>query len=405
MSSAARESHHRAIKRILAAFEKVEAADPVEVLIKLELCESSWSRLQTNHYEIIADVVEEDDIAKHENYLIEAEETFVRTKMTLRKLIEVKAENLQRIVEEPVLENLLPERCKITPFYGEFTKWQEFRDMFLAMVDARPISNVEKLQYLKNAVKGSAASILSSWQLSGNNYVAAWQSLCDVYEDEYLIVKAHLDRLFAMPHVPDAYDAIRSTIDTTNEAVRSLDALGIPVEHWDTILVYMLEVRFSANLKEAWDFKRPTEGLPTLKDMLVFLGSRARAKANTNGNSVATTSRSSVFDCLSADDGPTKAPKSRKEEHCFMCRSSHNLYRCSDFLKLSTRAREHKVNEWRLCGNCLRPGHRPSECKSGMCRTCRQPHNNVLCPARSERQPAVASVVCAPTTSSASHED
>lgn len=397
----ARDASLRAIERIFAVFENAEAADPVEVRVKLEMCEDHWRRLQKQHFDIIGMDDDANVLAEHEAYFERAEESFVKTKTALRRLAEVKIEvpDAATINNDATVDNLLPvERCKIPTFDGDFSKWQEFRDMFMAMVDARPISNVQKLQYLKNSVKGSAASVLGNWQLSGNNYEAAWQSLSDVYEDDYLIVKTHLDRLFRLPKIRDVYDSLRTTIDTSNEAVRSLQALNVPVDHWDTILVYMLEERLGDNLKEAWDLKRPTAGLPTLKDILAFLSTRARAKANAKTHpAVGAIARESVFDRLSSSH--ESRVKSRKDEQCPQCSSSHQLFRCPDFLALSVRAREEKVNAWRLCGNCLRSGHRPSQCKGGMCRTCKVPHNSVLCPARSERPRTVASVVCMPSTS------
>lgn len=402
MSVPARDASLRAIKRILAGFQNAENADPVEVRVQLELCESHWKRLEENHYGIVGNLDDTSNKEDVETFFEKAEETFVLAKTTLRKLVEVKVKPPEQEVVniDHGLDNLLPERCKIAPFYGEFSKWQEFRDMFLAMVDARPIPNVQKLQFLKNSVKGSAASVLGNWQLSGNNYGAAWQTLQDVYEDNYLIVKAHLDRLFGMPKVRDVYDSLRITIDTTNETVRSLTALDVPISHWDTILVYMLEDRLVDNLKEAWDLKRTADGLPTLKDMLAFLSARARAKAN------ALPSRTTVFERLSVKEESSKALNTGAEKQCVQCQSNHNLYRCPEFLSLSVRAREEKVNDWRLCGNCLRPGHRPSQCKGGLCRTCKQPHNSVLCPARSERPThKVASVVCMPSTSTAPCDD
>lgn len=403
----ARDASLRSIERMFAACENVEAADPVEVRVKLEMCEDHWKRLQAQHFDAICDEMDAASLADHEDFFEKAEASFVKTKTALRRLAEVKVEvpDVAVLNNEAIVDNLLPvERCKISTFDGDFSKWQEFRDMFLAMVDARPISNVQKLQYLKNSVKGSAASVLGNWQLSGNNYEAAWQSLRDVYEDDYLIVKAHLDRLFGLPKVRDVYESLRTTIDTMNEAVRSLRALEVPVDHWDIILVFMLEERLVDNLKEAWDLKRPNEGLPALKDIMAFLTARARAKANAKTSpAVGAMARGSVFDRLSADH--ESKFKKRREEQCPQCLSGHQLFRCPDFLALPVRAREEKVNGWRLCGNCLHSGHRPSQCKGGMCRTCKVPHNSVLCPARSERPQTVASVVCTPSSSAVSSDD
>lgn len=359
--------------------------------------------LQEEHADVIANVDDKDVLDTHEQFLIDADETVMRTRIMLRRLAAATLRPVRS--EQPVQAegrdraDLLPDRCKIAPFYGDFSKWQEFRDMFLAMVDSRPISNVQKLQYLKNSVKDSAANVLGNWQLSADNYYAAWQSLKDVYEDRYLIVKAHLNKLFGMPNVRDNYDGVRAVIDTTNEAVRSLKVLGVQVDHWDTILVYMVESRLNGNLKEAWDLRRIVDdGLPSLKDMLAFLSARARAKANHQYSTGAVATRRARISEQSSEYGPSKPSKSRVQEKCTLCRAEHNLYRCSDFLTLSLRAREQKVLDWRLCANCLRADHRADQCSNGSCRTCKQRHNSVLCPARAEK-PKVASLVVVPSTS------
>lgn len=401
MSLAAREACLAAIQRALLACTAANAAediDAVEAAVRLDLIEGYWARLLECHYDVIGAL--EDDAARvaNERYIANAEEVFTQAKANLRRLAAVQpaiaagghaAGNANQI-------DLLPERCKIETFYGNYAKWQEFRDMFRSLVHARQISNVQKLQLLKSAVKGNAASVLGSWQMSGDNYEPAWQALVDVYDDEYLIIKAHLDRLFDLPNIGDVYDELRTAIDTTNETVRSLQVLGVAVQHWDTIIVYMLESRLRQSLKEAWDLRRPIAGLPNLRDMLTFLSARARAKANIP-KGVSSTVRARTTTQLSESSESSKssrpAKQVRKEAPCPLCKASHGLYRCSDFLSLSLRAREDKVHAWRLCGNCLNAGHRASECKRGDCRTCQKPHNSVLCPVRAERSPAVASVV------------
>lgn len=141
------------------------------------------------------------------------------------------------------------------------------------------------------------------------------QSLVDVDEDQFLIVKAHLDKLFALPDVYDAYDDLRTAIDITNDAVRSLQVLDVPVQHWDTIIVYMLETRMSRSLKEAWNHSRPAAGLSTLRDMLVFPSACVRAKANITV-SFLNTSRVKTASRPSASAEPAKPVEARREDNC-----------------------------------------------------------------------------------------
>ena len=57
----------------------------------------------------------------------------------------------------------------------------EFSEAFTVTVDSQGISDVEKLQYLKSALKGEAASVLAGLPLINSNYKVAMDLLSHRY--------------------------------------------------------------------------------------------------------------------------------------------------------------------------------------------------------------------------------
>ena len=53
---------------------------------------------------------------------------------------------------------------------------------------------------------------------------------------------------------------------------------------------------------------------------------------------------------------------------CFLCKGSHALYQCSDFLNLSVAERINKIRDLKLCLNCMKSKHSAENCKANSCR-------------------------------------
>jgi len=62
-------------------------------------------------------------------------------------------------------------RIDLPKFDGTPSKWLSFKDLFNSLVTANPtLSAVEKLQYLKTSIVGSAAHLLSNTALTADNF-------------------------------------------------------------------------------------------------------------------------------------------------------------------------------------------------------------------------------------------
>ena len=281
------------------------------------------------------------------------------------------------------------ERMKIKPFDGSFAKWKEFHDTFVAMVHAKNnITNVQKLHLLKGAVVGDAARVLGSWQLTDANYAMAWQRMIEVYNDDYQIIQAHLEKLFCMPKMcGETYLGIRNLIDTTDEALRSLRVLNVPVENWDTMIIFVITSRLHHSTLDAWEMHRDVQHLPTLRMLFDFLERRARAISNAHGkigeqfdkrevksSTQARPSRSDTYSNQNYD-------RSDHDLLCKLCKGHHLISKCHNFLRLRVEERRRKIKELRLCFNCLKSGHAANSCALGPCFKCNEnkKHSSLLC--------------------------
>ena len=88
-------------------------------------------------------------------------------------------------------------RKELPSFDGQYKDWKKFFDMFKGTVHEQQSSpKVQKLHYLKGALKGEAKRVLSHLPTTEANYNAAIQLLEDRYNNEFLITKAHLNNIF-----------------------------------------------------------------------------------------------------------------------------------------------------------------------------------------------------------------
>ena len=73
---------------------------------------------------------------------------------------------------------------KLPEFHGEYENWSQFWDLFDSLVDKRSdLSFTIKFNYLRNALKGPSAKLISGFSITAENYEQAKQLLLDHYQD------------------------------------------------------------------------------------------------------------------------------------------------------------------------------------------------------------------------------
>lgn len=248
---------------------------------RLEQLESKWQKLETAHLSL----VEANSVTAPEQsltFLDNAERIYRNCKATIRqRLADLNTKKSYEecdIDDDDIDTNLLTE---IGCFDGVFAKWNDFRDRFIAKVHANEtLRKSQKLNLLKAAVTDRAKRVLGKWRSIDENYALAWDKLCDVFNNQYQIVRAHMQSLQTLPqlNVP-TFDLIYDVINRITFAKQQLIAMDIPADKWDLMLVYLTEERLNALSRGAWLAYRENKQiiLPQWHDMQQFLQSLALA--------------------------------------------------------------------------------------------------------------------------------
>ncbi|XP_075976888.1 uncharacterized protein LOC142977075 isoform X6 [Anticarsia gemmatalis] len=272
-------------------------------------------------------------------------------------------------------------KIDLPKFSGSYQDWLEFRDTFTSIIHKNDsIDKINKLHYLRASLKGSASLVVDNLDFRSENYDAAWKLLCDRYDNKRLLVNNHVQALFNIqPIKHESSKSLRYVIDTTNKNLRALSTLGQPVQHWDTLVIYIVTSKLDQVTNREWEEHRNTlTDPPTLNIFITFLSSRAdlletleesrSSNSNYSTHSVGTKSKSFL----------THTEDKSTQISCPLCQQNHFIFSCKDFRSLSPQDRLKKVNSYKICVNCLKSDHDVSKCKSGHCKYCSKKHNTLL---------------------------
>lgn len=280
-------------------------------------------------------------------------------------------------------------------FDGTHVNWPAFRDLFTALVDSRNYPTLSKLLYLKKACTGAASLALSGYDPLQDCYQDAWNALRAIYDDNYAVAQALIDRILDMPRAKDGeVGELRRIIDTTTSTLRQLVGLGHAVESWSALIVNLMTRKLPARIVEQWEQLRRRGENPDLDDLIEYLEGKARLRlfGDTIGTE-ATEGRRSVpggsrgarategFNKRRIEQPTARFSKSRLE--CRYCGKDHWLAHCTDLKAKAIPERERILSRLGVCFNCLNFGHRRGLCQRRGCNGggCNgDKHHWILCP-------------------------
>lgn len=289
---------------------------------------------------------------------------------------------LQNTMHRPVK---LP-TIQLPKFNGSYDNWLEFRDTFTSLIHLNSdIDNINKFHYLRASLEGSAALVIQSVVFSSNNYMVAWNLLCDRYNNKNLLIQNHIASLFNIETVTkEGSSILKKLIDKINKNLRSLESLGEPVQQWDTLLIYIITSKLDSRTYREWEeFKGRLESkTPLTFDIFInFLRNRASIleslELSRNSNvkpSPKLRSMVAVHDSLQIRNNKQFS----SQKLCPKCNGEHDLQNCSIFLALNNDARYKLLPTLKVCFNCLQRGHFANRCKKSGCNICKRRHNSLV---------------------------
>lgn len=264
-------------------------------------------------------------------------------------------------------------------FRGEFEKWIQFYESFQTLVDKNQcLDDIQKFYYLLDCLEGEARKVLECLEITRDNYTVALDLLEKRFQNKPVIIQTHIRTLVDATSVnKQNSSSLRNLSDTLERHIRALRTLGEPVDTWDRLLIFLMVRKLDNITRKEWEEKSVTDftGEPTMAEFCAFLADKCRLLETLDSNNV---NKLSPPNKLSNIHRGAYAAVSNENVRCEFCKGTHFVYRCESLLKLSTQERSTEVKKLKLCFNCLRSGHRVSECKSGGCRICQGRHNTLL---------------------------
>ncbi|TGZ48588.1 Uncharacterized protein DBV15_12998 [Temnothorax longispinosus] len=399
----------------------------------LSSLENKWTKFRLTHNAIIMDVLElpleEREFIQahsyfteqlfsrtHENYLSAVEQ--IRSSLSVSEPVVVES-NLREeesvvarsssrinepiatrdsvITEQPVLTNSLPvqsvsneipstigypysrlPRIKIPTFDGNPTKWLEYRDLFSSMVVSTSLTPVEKLQYLKTSLTGTASQLIQNTALTTENFSKTWESLVSFYDNNRLQVNTALDSLFNLkPMTKESSVELELLYTTVLQIHSTLETLHQPVETWDVIFVHLTVLKLDSESIKAWENTLGSSKIPpSWKELIDFLITRLsslQAYERSRGDKFTFRASTKHHYPRTSDDDSTSSSFS-----CSICNGKHYHVRCPNYINGTINQKLSLIAEHGLCFNCL-GNHKVSICKvEKRCKKCGQKHHTTV---------------------------
>ena len=383
-------------------------------------------QLKFKKVEDIADILQNDmeetaleaDIEKMdalENQVIEVK---VKARATLENIHKKPDEEVVLKKEGMVIQQVqtlaakLPD-ATLQEFHGDEESFPSFIDNFSALVDSNPyLPDVEKFSYLRGVVK---VDVINHFPLTAENYKFALDKLKRVYGDENLIATKHLNALLDMSKrkKPANNKELQEFYNFLETKLTCLEALKRPVEQTNQMLITLIYRQLPKKLKTKVAKLTPTqntvnavldiinEHIRTTKQMDyreasdsdsnddTYMNDYRKREANLQKQSRATlyeNDQDRYEDNLPTSSAAALPIVSQRATQCVYCQGTHSPLHCHKIVDIYQR--REIVRRSNRCYNCLKPGHRQSECRSpGACRNCQFKHHTSLCAQKRQYNP------------------
>lgn len=359
------------IKRILTTHENVlktivegdQTAD-IDAEGRLKKIEETWDK-----FDKILDQLEElqpGDEKKHEEERSSYETRYFALTGILKRIIrEQERTNSRESSVETVLlpttnanqnaiiSNIKLPTINLPTFNGSYETWLGFSDTFKSIVhDNDTIPATQKLHYLKSCLNNEASEIIHSLEISAENYTVAWDLLSNRYDNKKVIIESHTRALLQTPQVSKDF-SLRSLVDHVQKHLRALRALKESVDSWDTILVLIIKDKLTNAIREKFEDISSDSKVSTMKELLEFLQRRAQFE---DTKSPSSSEKSIKHDSKSGlKISPVQhayVASNQGKPACYYCKGEHTMYKCDDFLKLTSADRLTEARRLTLCTNC-----------------------------------------------------
>ncbi|CAD5207734.1 unnamed protein product [Bursaphelenchus xylophilus] len=272
----------------------------------------------------------------------------------------------------------------IPQFNGNPSRWNEFWDLFNAMVNNRKLEPCLKLFQLRSCLEGEAKAALSHLGNSNADYNIAVQTLKDLYGDPLRVTHRLRAEILQFRILDKGSINLYRGWSRLHQLYSQLLSMGDPAD--TTLLAQVIESKFPRYVLQKV-YKDATI-IPKGKQMLDAVGDVLRKEANidrmisdNHGDQKRLPNRPNTPrrpDQVLSHYNADQDEKNPNGPSCHLCEGRHLTYKCSKYGEPQERQRQASLKK--LCRNCLLPGHFVPECPSKhSCRHCNQRHHSSMC--------------------------
>ncbi|XP_060879186.1 uncharacterized protein LOC132951391 [Metopolophium dirhodum] len=374
---------------------QAQNVDSTEVKVRREKVEESWAE-----YEQVQAAIEMEEgisIDAQNKYRMEFEDLYFKTIAAAEKIMiaagatvsQDESRNKNSDTDMPnacmnkVLSTVKLSSLSVPKFTGNLQEWASFYDIFSALIDNNTsLTAIEKFFYLRESLSGEALSSIKCLETTSSNYTVAWQSLITRYNNKRVLVQAHVKAIYDLETVGgDSAKKLRQFTDALNGHMRALEALGQEPTNWGPLLIHVILIKLDKTTLKEWESRAHGTEVPKLLELITFLESRYKIlesietvkNINIKGSTITTSNEKKYIE----KRGTSQLFASTSNLECYVCKSTHTIYKCPTFYNLTVPERIKRVTELKLCKICLRQ-HESKKCNAKFCFKCAKVHNTLL---------------------------
>ena len=122
-------------------------------------------------------------------------------------------------------------KLKLKKFDGNILKWHEFWDTFdLTIRQNEILQSVDKFNYLRSQLLGSANYTIAQLDLKNDNYDIAIKLIKERYGKKQILIDTYYAQMMNLPIAMNKTLPRRAYFDVTEEQLRPLQSLGENIE-------------------------------------------------------------------------------------------------------------------------------------------------------------------------------
>lgn len=268
---------------------------------------------------------------------------------------------------------------QLKQFSGVIDEWSEFINLFDTTVHQNSgLTDIQKFLYLKSHLKGEALSTISNFQLDGSQYISAYTTLRERYDNRRRNASYYLNQILQF-NVTTPKFTLQQFLQVHKNAVSGFTNTGLndPLDFIQMTLVYN-----NLNTKMQKEFDLNSSEIPTLTELFKYLelhskSEELRSDSSTNQKKSFLQSK---INTTSHSNNDNNKNNNTATYVCNCCKTdNHRLYFCPKFLKMNVNQRQDYVRRNSICFLCLQYRTKDHKCNLKNCKHCAMKHNTLLC--------------------------